>query len=292
MGLDDLLIFQTVLQEGGITRAANRLNRVQSNITTRIRQLEDDLGVALFLREGKRLIPSAAGQLLGDYAQRLLTLADEARAAVTGRQPRGQLRLGSMESTAAIHLAPVLAAFHARYPEVRLELKTGASGPLLSSLLDGDFDGVLVCGPVTDPRLQATPVYCEELVVVAEKNHPPMHSAADARAPSLLAFAPGCAYRHRLEAWLERSGVSTDRIVEMSSYHTMIGCAASGMGLALIPRRLLACLPGAQAVSIHALPPDLAQAETLLVRRHGLLAPAIDALTALLLDDSAAELAG
>ncbi|WP_230369844.1 helix-turn-helix domain-containing protein [Paludibacterium denitrificans] len=59
MGLDDLLIFQTVLQEGGITRAANRLNRVQSNITTRIRQLEDDLGVALFLREGKRLIPSA-----------------------------------------------------------------------------------------------------------------------------------------------------------------------------------------------------------------------------------------
>ena len=61
MDLGDLQIFKTVVSEGGVTRAAERLNRVQSNITTRVRQLEDDLGVPLFIREGKRLqsIPGA-----------------------------------------------------------------------------------------------------------------------------------------------------------------------------------------------------------------------------------------
>jgi DNA-binding transcriptional LysR family regulator len=79
MDLSDLRIFTAVVREGGVTRAAEKLNRVQSNVTTRIRQLEEDLGVDLFLREGKRLHLAPAGQLLLGYADRLLALADEAR---------------------------------------------------------------------------------------------------------------------------------------------------------------------------------------------------------------------
>src|SRR5437588_13057059 len=80
--LTDLGIFNTVVRVGGITRAAERLHRVQSNITTRIRQLEHDLGVSLFIRESKRLHLTPAGHLLIDYADRLLALADDARNAV------------------------------------------------------------------------------------------------------------------------------------------------------------------------------------------------------------------
>jgi len=281
MDLDDLSIFQAVVREGGITRAANRLNRVQSNVTTRIRQLEDDLGVALFLREGKRLIPSAAGRVLDGYAQRLLDLADEARAAVADNVPRGRLRFGSMESTAAAHLAPVLAAFHERYPEVQLELRTASSGSLVGRVLDGELDAALVCGPVHDARLASLPLFDEELVVVASLGHPPIKSAADVRTRSLLAFESGCAYRQRLESWLATAGVTAERIVELSSYHTMVGCAASGMGIALVPRSLLESLP-AHAVSVHPLPADIARAQTMLIRRIGTVAPAVDALTALL----------
>jgi DNA-binding transcriptional LysR family regulator len=82
MELSDLRIFTAVVREGGVTRAAERLHRVQSNVTTRIRQLEDDLGVALFIREGKRLRLAPAGQVLLDYADRLLGLANDARGAV------------------------------------------------------------------------------------------------------------------------------------------------------------------------------------------------------------------
>src|SRR5262244_2760304 len=112
MDLSDLLIFRAVVQAGGITRAAERLNRVQSNVTTRIRQLEQDLGVALFVRDGKRLRLAPAGHLLLDYADRLLLLADEARNAVQDTRPRGLFRLGAMESTAAVRLPGPLAAYY------------------------------------------------------------------------------------------------------------------------------------------------------------------------------------
>ncbi len=104
MDLSGLEIFRSVVREGGVTRAAAKLNRVQSNVTTRVRQLEADLGVALFIREGKKLHLSAEGKLLLDYADRLLALAQEARAAVQDAKPRGLLRLGSMESTASVRL--------------------------------------------------------------------------------------------------------------------------------------------------------------------------------------------
>src|SRR2546430_17210598 len=96
----DLHIFRSVVQAGGVTRAAEKLNRVQSNVTTRVRQLESDLGVELFIREGKKLHLSPEGKLLLDYADRLLDLAQEARDAVHNAKPRGLYRLSSMESTA------------------------------------------------------------------------------------------------------------------------------------------------------------------------------------------------
>src|ERR1700738_1952563 len=95
MDLSDLRIFSTVVRAGGVTRAAQRLHRVQSNVTTRIRQLEEDLAAPLFIRQGKRLHPAPSGQVLPGYADRLLALADEARAAVQDPRPRGIFRLGA-----------------------------------------------------------------------------------------------------------------------------------------------------------------------------------------------------
>src|SRR5580765_7602887 len=88
MDLSDLRVFSAVVREGGVTRAAERLHRVQSNVTTRIRQLEQELATPLFIRAGKRLHLTPAGQILLGYADRLLALADEAGMAVRDPQPR------------------------------------------------------------------------------------------------------------------------------------------------------------------------------------------------------------
>src|SRR3954453_19309369 len=100
LDLDSLEIFRTVVQEGGVIRAANKLNRVQSNVTTRIKQLEQRLGRSLFRRQGRGLVLSPEGELLLSYAQRLFRLADEAESELRAGTPMGGLRIGSLGSPA------------------------------------------------------------------------------------------------------------------------------------------------------------------------------------------------
>ena len=99
-----LRIFRTVVDEGGVARAAAKLNRVQSNVTTRIRQLEEHVGARLFRREGRNIRISTEGQKLLGYADRLLRLADEAVSEMRTGKPRGIFKLGSLESTAGTRL--------------------------------------------------------------------------------------------------------------------------------------------------------------------------------------------
>src|SRR5678809_381517 len=102
--LDTLEIFRTVVQEGGVIRAANKLNRVQSNITTRIKQLEQRIGRVLFRKQGRGLVLSPEGELLLSYAQRLFRLADEAENELRSGRAIGVFRIGALESTAGSRL--------------------------------------------------------------------------------------------------------------------------------------------------------------------------------------------
>jgi DNA-binding transcriptional LysR family regulator len=161
MDLSDLRIFSAVVRHGGVTRAAERLHRVQSNVTTRIRQLEDDLGVSLFIRAGNRLHLAPAGQVLLDYADRLLTLADDARSAVQDPRPRGIFRLGAMESTAAVRLPGPLTEYNRRHPEVTLELRTGNPTQLATAILVGELDAALVAEPIAEAPFEKVAAFNE-----------------------------------------------------------------------------------------------------------------------------------
>jgi DNA-binding transcriptional LysR family regulator len=110
MNFADLQVFKSVVDEGGVIKAASKLHRVPSAVTTRIKQLEASMGVKLFHRNKQRLHLSPAGELLLDYADRLIQLSDEARDVVSGTTPRGVLKLGALESTTASRLPPILAA--------------------------------------------------------------------------------------------------------------------------------------------------------------------------------------
>lgn len=285
MDLDDLRIFRSVVQEGGITRAAERLHRVQSNVTTRVRQLEQDLGVDLFIRKGKKLHLSPTGKVLLDYADRLLDLAQEARDAVNEGAPRGPLRLGAMESTAAIRLPEPLSEFHRRYPEVKLDLRTSTIHELSSAVLTGALDAALVAEPVADDSFAKVTIYDEALALVAAADHAPIRSPADVRSETVLAFEYGCPYRLRMQQWFARGGELPARISEMSSWHAIIGCAAARMGIAVLPRMLLDTFPQAKYLSVHPLPRDLSHAPTVLIWRKGARSPTISALVEVLTGD-------
>lgn len=287
MELSDLRIFRAVVEAGGVTHAARRLHRVQSNITARIQKLEADLQVELFLREGKRMQVSPAGRILLDYAEQLLALADRAREALHETTPRGLLRIGAMESTAAVRLPAPLSTYHARYPDVVIELLSGQPREMVADILAGELDAALVTEPLDDTRLEAVPVFTETLVLVTEAGHSPIRAPDDLRNRTLLAFHPGCPHRERLEAWFSRAGVPVERVIELSSYHAMLGCAVVGMGVALMPRSVLDSYAERDRLGVHPLAPPFHQARTLLVSRKGTPQAKITALAAVLLDGAA-----
>jgi DNA-binding transcriptional LysR family regulator len=268
MDLSDLQIFSAVVREGGVTRAAERLHRVQSNVTTRIRQLEEDLAVPLFIREGKRLHLAPAGQVLLGYAERLLALADEARGAVQDAKPRGTFRLGAMESTAAVRLPGLLSEYHRRYPGVVLELRTGNPQILGSAILAGELDAALVAEPVADAPFEKTFAFDEELVIVAAANHPPIGKKGGLPR-TIIVFEHGCPHRKRLEDWYASRREMPERTIELASYHAMLGCVVAGMGIALIPKSVLTTFPERKRLSIHLLARAENRAQTVLICRKG-----------------------
>jgi DNA-binding transcriptional LysR family regulator len=263
--LDSLDIFRTVVQEGGVIRAASKLNRVQSNVTTRIKQLEQRLGRSLFRKQGRGLVLSPEGELLLSYTQRLFRLADEAENELKSGRAMGVFRIGSLESTAGSRLAPVLARFHRQHPGVVVELATGTTGALLQRVANFELEAAFVSEPFTPGVLHTRKVFEEELVLITPRDVPSVRRAPDLAGMTLIAFANGCSYRKRLEDWLGASSVLPARTMEFASYQGMIACVAAGSGFAVVPRSLLATLRAGQDVRQHELPARVRRSHTHLV---------------------------
>jgi DNA-binding transcriptional LysR family regulator len=263
--LDSLEIFRAVVQEGGIVRAANKLNRVQSNVTTRIKQLEERLGLQLFRRQGRSLVLSPEGELLLTYAQRLFRLADEAESELRNGKPIGVFRIGSLESTAGSRLAPILSRFHRLYPGVVVELVTGTTGALVQRVCNFEIEAAFISEPFTAPALETLKVFEEELVLITAKDAAEVTRPGDLGGSTLIAFANGCSYRKRLEDWLGTAGVMPARTLEFASYQAMIACVAAGTGFAMVPKSLLFALRAANDVKQHELPARVRRNHTHLV---------------------------
>ena len=265
--LESLAIFRTVVEEGGVVRAAEKLHRVPSNVTTRIRQLEEFLGVRLFRREGRTLSLSAEGETLLNYSVRLLRLADQAVNELRTGKPQGTFRLGSLESTAGSRLAPILSRYHAENPEVIVELATGTTGALVNRVMNFEIEAAFVSEPFTAPELEALPVFREELVLITPKDIPEVRTAKDLGRTTMIAFAHGCSYRKRLEDWLGAGNVMPERALEFASYQGIIACVAAGTGFAIVPKSVLLTLQATEKVNKHALPKRVSTNRTHLVWR-------------------------
>src|SRR6185369_6944686 len=154
MELSDIQTFAAVARTGGITRAAEMLNTVQSNVTQRIKALEAEIGTALFERHSRGMSLTGAGRRLLPYAHRMAALSREAvLAARDDGEPKGPLVIGSMETTAAVRLPTLLAEFHRRFPAVRLSLRTATTADLVAGVLDGTLDGAFVAGTIEHVEL-------------------------------------------------------------------------------------------------------------------------------------------
>jgi DNA-binding transcriptional LysR family regulator len=236
MELSQLRMFRTVANVGSMARAADLLHCVPSNVTARIKSLEDELGVRLFHRDGGKLRISSVGETFLGYAEQILSLADEAVHAVShDGPPRGRFILGAIESSATGRLPRLLARYQAAYPNVTLQVCTGTWPQLLDDVRRHTIDAAVVAVDVTDPALISEAVYAEPLILIAPESMGPLRKAEDLRDKTIFMWPEGCPYRAALVRWLDKHGESIP-ITSIASYGTIVGCVSAGAGVSLVPK--------------------------------------------------------
>ena len=264
-----LKMFESVARTGGMNRAAAELHTVQSNVTARIRALEAELGCPLFERHSRGVALTPAGQRLLPYARRVAwLLADAARAARDDGEPRGPLTIGSLETTVALRLSPLIASYAATCPEVDLALRPGTTAELIEAVLDRRLEGAFVCGPVAHPSLTEQVMFEEELALLAAPGLASIEAATQGGIARIVVLRAGCSYRQRLEALLARRGIAVPRLLEFGTLEAIFGCVAAGLGITLLPRALVGPVWQSGRVSLHRLPPAEALVTTVFIHRR------------------------
>lgn len=269
MKICDLLTFSAVARCASITAAARELNTVQSNVTNRIRSLEEHIGLPLLERHSRGVTLTLAGVRFLPYVQQALTLLDEAaKVARDEGEPKGKLAIGSMETTLALRLPDILANFRDRYRDVNLIMKINATAWLVDNVLNNEVDGAFIAGPLEHPLLVAEKVFEEELVLIT----PPQYTSieqliSDKQDITALMFKQGCAYRQRLEQFLVCIGRPAFQRLELGSLDGMIGCVSAGVGITLLPRSIVLRSDLQLKFGMHEIAPSIAHVPTLFVRR-------------------------
>lgn len=283
MESSDLRVFEAVLRHGNMKRAAEELNTVQSNITARIKVLETALGLPLFERHARGVTPTAAGERMRPFAQQMMKLlADAAAAARDEGPPRGPLRLGSLETTTALRLSPLLGNFAVAHPAVQLAITTGTTSELVHAVVECRLDGAFVAGPLTHKALRQEVMLYEELVLVTAPPISSIDQLAMQEEVKTIVFREGCSYRQRLETVLAGVGIVTAQPLIFGSLDAIIACVGAGAGVTLLPRAVVADAMAAGRVNAHALPPDQGRVETLFIqRREGYVSRALAAFIGL-----------
>lgn len=292
-----------------MTRAAARLRRVQSNVTTRIQQLEQALGVELFTRTGRSMVLTPAGTALLPYAERLLALASEARSALGVEPQCTRLRLGATESFAAGTLTSWLSRYRRLCPHVSIDLSIQAADRLGERLERFELDAVFAMRPAPcesiaskdsddvgsepirahEKRRRAATTACrseaigtDELVLVTAYDQAPVITACDLRIHRMAVVRGVCAFKHLALLWVAQGDVHPTDIVELESYHALFAWVAAGAAYAVVPRCTIGAGYEAEGLKVH--PAPIARVDYLLVWRDGYIPRSLQALRSVLAD--------
>ena len=192
------------------------------------------------------------------------------------------MRIGALESTAAARLPPILSKYHGLYPEVQIELATGTSGALVNRVCAQELEAAFVAEPFNAAGLDTQLAFVEDLVLITPRSEARVRSPKDIGNLTVIAFASGCSYRRRLEAWLGTDKIHPNRIMEFQSYHAIVACVAAGSGIAVMPRSVLQMTGAGREVNVFPLPALTAKARTMLVWRPTHHSIALEALKKLL----------
>jgi DNA-binding transcriptional LysR family regulator len=256
MEVRQLHTFCVLVEELNFTRTAERVNTVQSNVTSQIKSLEAELGTQLFDRLAKRVLLTEAGHRFLPYAEKALAAMEQGHRAVKfGSEPAGPLRIGAPESVLTYRLPEVLKLFRKRFPQVELIFRPGLDEKLADALESGKLDLAICMSDVVEgEQLRSIRMRTEEIHLFGTPDHALANAkkvqATDLVNQTLLLTEAGCGYRKKLDTQLALAGIRPQHITEFSSVEAIKQCVTAGMGLGLLPRIVIACELGKKQFSL------------------------------------------
>jgi DNA-binding transcriptional LysR family regulator len=289
MEIRQLQIFQALAEELHFTRAAARVHCVQSNVTTQIRSLEEELGTPLFDRLAKRVVLTDAGRRFLPYADKVLSTLDEAHCAmIQDAVPAGPPSVGAPESVLTYRLPGILSEFRKLYPKVALTFRPYRDEKLVHSLEVGKFDlAVWMVDHIEPDRLKSVRLRSEEILLFASPEHPfaakKKVEPQDLSGQTLLLTEAGCGYRKKLDQILALEGIRPGNITEFSSVEAIRECVSMGMGMGLLPEVVIAGeIARKRVVALPWAGPDMAITTYVVWHKDKWISPAMSAFVSLL----------
>ena len=278
--LPDVLVFLSVARCGSITKAASQLNMVQSNVTARIKKLEEALGVTLLRRHARGVKLSSGGEAVLPMAIRLdAVLNDLGYAFGRGRPAKeASLRVGAIETVAAVQLPGLVSRFLEKSPHVDVSVQVGSSSTLIDQVKRGELDAGFVSRSFALPGLREEQVFTDRLIVLAP---PKLKTRSDLfelnrTRLKVLVQRLGCSYTERLLKFLETKKVRPERIMEMGTLEGVIGFVEAGVGVAAVPESFIAPISKGRKVALLELPEEAATLRTYIVSSQHTASPLVN----------------
>lgn len=242
MEMAQLEYFTRVVQEKGFSKAASRVFRTQPAVSIAIRRLEEEIGLPLLDRGQKVPVLTEAGQVVYDYAQRILGLRDEVGQAILDLQnmKTGRVRVGANESTSLYLLPELILTFRERFPEVKVEIFRQVSSRLPRELLDRKIDFGLMAFEPVDRELEAFPVLKDELVLIMSPKHP-LAGRSSVKVKELgnepfVAHNVNTGSRAKVIETFARQHTPLNITLELATVETIKRFVQKRVGLAFVPR--------------------------------------------------------
>ena len=239
ISLDHLHAFASVIELGGFSAAAERLNLTQPAVSMQIRQLERRVGLRLIERVGRRATPTAAGLDLLGHVRRIEAAVDDALDAMAYHASGavGRVRIGTGGTACIYLLPPVLRELRRRFPSLEIVVSTGNTPEVLKAIEANSIDVGLVTMPAAGPMFDVTPVLDDAFVAIFPKDDkaPRSVTAAALAARPVVLYEPGAHTRRLIDEWALRSGVSLKPVSELGSVEAIKELVAAGLGCGVLP---------------------------------------------------------
>ena len=247
MEIRQLKAFLAIAEMKTFTAGARRVNVTQAAISMQIRQLEDEVGIPLFVRTPRRVILTEAGERLLDRARRILREHDTAIAEIAeiAGAEHGRLRIGSASAMfATVQLPSILEKLKTRFPNAEITVSSGTSQVLVEKIMHGDIDMAFVSFPVEAGNIQTDLLFSDEIVAIAHPSHPlakqKVISAASLAGEQLILGEHGGNTRRMIDDFFESANVKPNVVMELSRQEAINRMVENKMGVGIAGAKTVA----------------------------------------------------